>query len=82
VLHKADAGWKIAVLIIHDPDEVARNEKKGLARKKDLVPGHETVLWKGSDLPFDTQVQRAYRQIIVNRRTGKVPGLGTHGTFR
>jgi uncharacterized NTF2-like protein DUF6841 len=21
VLHKADAGWKIAVLIIHDPDE-------------------------------------------------------------
>ena len=26
VLHKADAGWKIAVLIIHDPDELARNE--------------------------------------------------------
>ena len=22
VLHKADSGWKIAVLIIHDPDEV------------------------------------------------------------
>jgi len=22
VLHKADSGWKIAVLVIHDPDEV------------------------------------------------------------
>ncbi len=26
VLYKADAGWKIAVLIIHDTDEVARHE--------------------------------------------------------
>jgi len=26
VLHKTDAGWKIAVLIIHDPDEVALHE--------------------------------------------------------
>ncbi|MEO7651647.1 MAG: nuclear transport factor 2 family protein [Bryobacteraceae bacterium] len=26
VLHKADARWKIAVLILHDPAEVARHE--------------------------------------------------------
>ena len=26
VLHKADSHWRIAVLIIHDPHEVARHE--------------------------------------------------------
>ena len=26
VLHKADSGWKIAVLIVHDPDEAREGE--------------------------------------------------------